>query len=79
MHSKQTLFNQTSCIAAIHGLSVRSVIFVEKRNKESNSILSDLAMNIVEERSYTHYDPRKTGQNFRIEQTLVSRVNTCKK
>ena len=26
-----------------------------------------------------HYDPRKTGQNFRIEQTQVSRLNTGKK
>ena len=33
----------------------------------------------IEKRSYTRYDARKTEENFRIEQTLVSRLNTGKK
>ena len=29
-----------------------------------------------QERSHTQHDPRKTGQNFRTEQKLASRLNT---
>ena len=47
---------------------------------EENSINYTFAIPFNrKKRFYTHYDPRKTGQNFRIEQTLVSRLNTGKK
>ena len=44
--------------------------------------ICSLYVHCVRKRFYTHYDPRKTGQNFRTEQTLVSdnsRLNTGKK
>ena len=54
-------------------LSVRYALF----QLTVNSI--EILLNRKKKRSYTHYDPRKTGQNFRIEQTLVSRLNAGKK